>query len=114
MITADHLLNRTVTVERVTTSEDGMAGQQVTWTEVGTQPARIAQPAAGGRGGEVVVAASVEQTLTHRVYLLAGADVIRGDRLTTDTGEHMRVQAVFEPSEPAYRRADCVAPQAAP
>jgi head-tail adaptor len=103
MIAADHLLNTIVAVQRRQVTDDGMGGQQVTWDAIGEQPARISQPT----DEELWVAAREHRDLTHRVYLTAGADVFRGDRIVTAAGIVMGVEAVVQPSEPAYLRAEC-------
>jgi len=108
MITADHLLNTTVELRRRRTTDDGMGGQESEWETVGTLPARVSQPATGGQAGEQVIAAQAARRITQRIYLEASTDVTRGDMLVTVDARELMVEAMVQPSEPAYRRADCV------
>jgi len=109
MITATHLLNTTVSVERrEAATDDGIGGQTSEWVIVGVLPARISQPT----DDEMRVALAEDRRLTHRVYFAPGADVWRGDQIVTAEGVVLFVTAVVEPSEPAYLRAMCAATQA--
>jgi len=101
------LLNRQVAVWRVVRVDDGMGGWEETWDQVGTVRARFSQPSATER----VLADQSQARLTHIVYLLADADVRRGDEIR-DGSRVFEVLATFEPSEPGtYLRADCRARQ---
>ena len=106
-IRANHLMNTTVLVQRREQAPDGMGGQESDWQDLATYPARISQPATGGQAREYVTAAQATRTITQRVYFLPGVDVIRGDRVLTLNGRTLAVEAIIEPSEPVYRRADC-------
>jgi head-tail adaptor len=108
MITADHLLNTTVVLWRREMTPDEQGGQESAWEQVGELPARISQPPPGELQIE---GAQVTRDLTHRVYVQAGTDIVRGDRIVTTTGLVLRVESVIDPSEPAYRRAQCVLTQ---
>lgn len=108
MITADHLLNTTITVRRRVTQSDGVGGQESEWTTLGESPARVSQPPPGEL---LVIAGQTKRDLTHRVYFPAGTDIVRGDRVLTAGGAELAVESVLDPSEPAYRRAQCVLAQ---
>lgn len=103
-------LNTSVTVWRPTLVPDGGGGSTTTLVQVGTERARISQPTAterqaAGRDGA---------RLTHVVYVPPRGDVRRGDELRTPAGKVLDVLAVFEPSKPVYRRADCEERQETP
>ncbi|MDQ0829537.1 head-tail adaptor [Streptomyces achromogenes] len=98
-------LNRTLTVWRPQTAEDGHGGQSTVLVEVGGVRAKVDQPSPTER----MVAASTSSRHSHDVYLLPSADVRRGDELRgTDalgTDQVFRVQAVVQPSTPVYSKA---------
>lgn len=96
-----HLLNRTLTVWRPSSTADGYGGRDVTFAQVGTVAARVSRPAAAER----VVADQEGVEVTLDVYLDLGADVRRGDRLIGD-GQTLEVLAVTSPSKAAYLKAD--------
>jgi head-tail adaptor len=106
-ITADHLLNTTVTVMRRRMTPDGMGGQISEWFEVGEFPARIAQGARSGRDDQTI-AKQLTMAPNHRAYFRFGTDVARGDRILTTDGRELSVRAMLYPSQAAYVRADCV------
>lgn len=95
-------LNRELAVWRRTFASDGSGGRTSVWGQLGTVRARVSQPSAVER----IVAAQAGAALITPIYLLPEADVARGDELRGD-GQVFEVQAVFHPSEPVYRRADC-------
>ncbi|MGX1133187.1 head-tail adaptor [Streptomyces glaucescens] len=102
------LLNASAEVWRETRAPDGMGGWISAWAAVATVRARFSQPSAAER----VVAAQNAAELSHVVYLLASADVRRGDELRRGT-DVFEVLATFEPSEPGtYLRANCKLRQA--
>lgn len=110
--TVAHLLNDEVEVRRPSTTLDAGGGQAVTFVSAGTQRARLSQPSTSTRRNvDEQEADQPHAELTHRVYLLPGADVHRGDDLRHASGLVLRVVTVVEPSVPAYRRADCVSRQ---
>ncbi|MGW4030750.1 head-tail adaptor protein [Streptomyces sp. NPDC004838] len=98
-----HRLNRLLEVWRPETSPDGYGGQTVTYVR---QPVdvrgKVDQPSASER----MVAQQGRAEHTHDVYLLPGADVLRGDELR-GRGQVLRVLAVVEPSSTRYRKAHC-------
>jgi hypothetical protein len=98
----EHELPTAFAVWRTTLVDDGQGGEEETTAEVGQVRGKVNQPTAA----EVVVAQQSGVELTYAVHLLPGADVERGDQLRDGT-DHYRVKAVFVPSEPVYKRADC-------
>lgn len=89
-----------------------MGGWVDGWAQVGTKPVRcrLSQPSATER----TVNDRLEAKLTHIVFLLADADVQRGDELR-QPGRVLRVLETYEPSVPGtYLRADCESRQARP
>lgn len=98
----EHLLNRTLEVWDPTTVTDAGGGQGVTWTLVGTEPARISRPSESQR----VLAERERAWVTHDVYLRPGADVTRGRELR-EPGLTLTVLAVVAPSEALYTKAVC-------
>lgn len=103
-----HLLNSSAELWRDGRTPDGMGGEVNGWALVRTVKARFSQPSAAER----VIGAQNGAELTHVVYLLADADVRRGDELRRGT-EVFEVDAVFEPSMAGtYLRANCKRRQA--
>lgn len=98
-----HLLNRTLTVRRPSTADDGYGGQEGGYvTQPDTVAAKVDQPTETERQ----VAASTDSRHTHDIYLQPTADVRYGDHLyDSATGETWRVRAVLGPSTPVYRKA---------
>jgi head-tail adaptor len=102
------LLNASLTVHRTVRTSDGMGGYTSVLTALGSVRARVSQPSATER----VVAAQNGADLSHVVYLLPTADVLRGDELHR-ASDVFEVLAIFQPSEPnTYLRADCKLRQA--
>lgn len=109
-----HLLNRTATVYRPSSTTDEVGGQTVTLAAAGTVRIKVGQPTAEERmqgdqwGGR----------LTHVAHVLAGADVERGDELevTRVAGSsargRLRVLAVSGNSHDSYRRLELEAYEA--
>ncbi|MDX2623850.1 phage head closure protein [Streptomyces sp. WI03-5b] len=95
-------LNRTLQVWRQTTTPDGAGGQVSTWVMQGEVRAKVDQPSAADR----MLAQQAGSNHTHSVYLLATADVQRGDQLRA-AGQTLTVHAALQPSGPRYTRADC-------
>ncbi len=104
-----HLLNTTVNVWRYTEVSDGMGGWIRTWADLGPVRARIAQPSAHER----TAADKASVRLDAVVYLPPTADVRRGDELRRPGHEPLTVDAVYMPSAPVYKRAECTADQVA-
>jgi SPP1 family predicted phage head-tail adaptor len=93
----ESLLNNTFTVSRRRRSPDGRGGWPIDYVEIGTVRGRLS-PVASRATGEQVVAQREERQITHVLYVAAGADIERGDRvsvgdLTVD------VEGVREPSK---------------
>lgn len=96
-----HLLNRTLTVFRPQTVDDGSGGQTVTLVQVGTVRAQVNQPSAAERQ----TAAQWGSEHTHTIHTPAGADVARGDELRGD-GQTFRVISTVTNSRTTYTRAE--------
>jgi hypothetical protein len=106
-IEVTHWLNRTIGVFRRQPTPDGMGGQVVDWALVDSIPGRVSMPA----GGAIPVMTDAQQTYSrspYRVYMLPGSEVQRGDRLVdATTDRELVVEAVTQPSEQIYLRAEC-------
>ena len=87
------LLNNVFTVERRTRTPDGQGGFEIDRVTVGFVRGRI-RPA---NTREREVAASEERELSHVLYVVAGANIGRGDYVTT-RGITFEVMGVREPS----------------
>lgn len=98
----DGLYNKYAEVHRRASASDGAGGWVITWQPVGHTRARRSQPSAA----QQVLAQQAGSRITDTWYLPPGADVWRGDRLIVGDLT-FEVEAVVEPSEPIYRRADC-------
>lgn len=88
------MFNQTLSSTRLTRARDGAGG----WTEA--QTPRLAGVACASRPAgprEETIAAQLQATVSHVVYLLAGTDVQRDDVLTLSGGLAGRVIAVLEP-----------------
>lgn len=104
MSTFASLLNNTFTVERRDRLPDGQGGWTITYAEVGTVQGRICPSTSKER----VVADSEEQQITHVLYVVAGENVARGDRVTCDDLT-VEVLGVREPSEADHHwEIDCL------
>lgn len=107
-----HLLNRTLTVHRIDSSaDDGMGGQTVSRSQVGTVRAQVNQPGAEDR--ERILAQQASANLSHIVHVPNGADVHRGDQLGGDLpsdvpdGARLRAIVVLSNSRDTYLRVEC-------
>lgn len=100
-----HTLNRTLTVHRPQTGDDGHGGQTTVLAQVGTVRGKVDQPSPTER----LMAVQGESRHSHNIYLLPRADVRRGDELRgTDAlgnAQVFRVQSVVQPSTPVYSKA---------
>lgn len=98
-------LNRTLTVWRETTTDDGAGGQETTVAQVATVRGKVDQPSPTER----LIAQQAGSRHSHNIYLLPRADVQRGDELRgTDAlgnAQRFRVQSVVQPSTPVYSKA---------
>jgi len=98
------LLNNTFTVERRARTGDGQGGWTITYIAAGTMYGRIRPATANER----VVADAEQEQITHVLYVLAGEDIARGDRVTC--GElTVEILGVREPSEAGHHyEVDCL------
>ena len=104
MTVFESLLNNTFTVARRDRAPDGQGGWAISYEAIGTVEGRI-RPASGS---ERDVADREERQITHVLYVLAGEDVARGDRVTC--GDLVvEVLGVREPSEAGHHyEIDCL------
>lgn len=86
-------LNNLFTVERRERTSDGQGGFVLSYVEIICVRGRI-RPASGR---EREVAASEEREISHILYVLAGTDIERGDRVTCDDLT-VDVMGIREPS----------------
>jgi head-tail adaptor len=104
-----HLTHTLLTVHRPTSTDDGMGGQTVTFSEVGNIRAQVNQPTAEER----MLAQQAGVELSHVLHAVAGVDVRRGDELAGDlpsgvAADHrLRVAAVVSNSRSTYTRIEC-------
>ena len=100
----ESLLNNTFIVERRVRASDGQGGWTISYSASGTMEGRI-RPATSN---ERVVADAEQQQITHVLYVLAGEDIARGDRVTC--GDLVvEVLGVREPSEAGHHyEVDCL------
>lgn len=98
------LLNNDFVVERRRRTTDGQGGWSIDYVEQGTVRGRI-RPASSA---EREVADREERRISHVLYVVAGEDIVRGDRVTT--GDLVvEVEAIREPSEAGeHWEIDCV------
>lgn len=104
MTVFESLLNNTFTVERRARVGDGQGGWTITYIAAGTIYGRIRPATANER----VVADAEQEQITHVLYVLAGEDIARGDRVTC--GDLVvEVLGVREPSEAGHHyEVDCL------
>jgi len=100
----ESLLNNTFIVERRSRTDDGQGGWTIEYSVSGTVEGRI-RPATSN---ERLVADAEQQQITHVLYVVAGADVARGGRVTC--GDLVvEVLGVREPSEAGHHyEVDCL------
>ena len=98
------LLNNTFTVERRARTGDGQGGWTITYIVAGTMYGRIRPATANER----MVADAEQEQITHVLYVLAGEDIARGDRVMC--GDLVvEVLGVREPSEAGHHyEIDCL------
>jgi len=100
----ESLLNNTFTVERRVRVGDGQGGWTITYIASGTMYGRIRPATANER----VVADAEQQQITHVLYVVAGEDIARGDRVTCDDLV-VEVLGVREPSLAGHHyEVDCL------
>lgn len=93
MTVFESLLNNLFTVERRRRSPDGRGGWAIDYVQIDPMLGRI-RPATSR---EREVAQLEEREITHVLYVVAGSDIARGDRVTGD-GLTVDVRAIREPS----------------
>lgn len=92
-----------VAISRRQRSPDGQGGWPFTYEAVGTVRGRI-RPASSS---EREAAQKEERQITHVLYVVAGTDIERGDRVTVD-GLTVDVEAIREPSRAGHHlEIDC-------
>jgi head-tail adaptor len=100
-----HRLNRTLSVYRPQTADDGHGGETTALNLVGTVRGKVDQPSPTER----LMAAQGESRHSHNIYLSARADVRRGDELrgsdALGNAQVFRVQSVVQPSTLVYSKA---------
>lgn len=97
------LLNNDFTLARIQRTPNGQGGWEIAYTASGTVRGRL-RPASGA---EVIAAQQEGYTLSHVLYVAAGADIQRGDRVT-GAGQEVYVAGVREPSTSAHHlEIDC-------
>lgn len=102
------LLNNDFTLERVQRTPNGQGGWEIGYVSNGTVRGRL-RPASGA---EVIAAQQEGYTLSHVLYVAAGADIQRGDRVA-GAGQEVYVAGVREPSTSAHHlEIDCSNSQA--
>jgi len=92
-----HLLNKTVTIDRDTTTSDGFGGNTRTPTTIATVRAKIDPASARDRS----VANRDADRVTHTGYFEAGVDVIRDDVVTEGINK-FKVLSLLPPSSPDH------------
>lgn len=100
----ESLLNNTFTVERRARASDGQGGWTISYSASGMMLGRIRPATANER----VVADAEQEQITHVLYVLAGEDIARGDRVTC--GDLVvEILGVREPSEAGHHyEVDCL------
>lgn len=99
----ESLLNNTFSISRSRRTPDGRGGWAVDYVEIGTARGRI-RPASSS---ERESAAQEQRLITHVLYLPAGTDVARGDRVTLGALV-VDVEGIREPSRAGHHlEIDC-------
>lgn len=97
------LLNNDFTLARIQRTPNGQGGWAASYVANGTVRGRL-RPASGE---EVLAAQQEGYTLSHVLYVAAGADIQRGDRVDGG-GQTVYVEGVREPSTSAHHlEIDC-------
>lgn len=90
---ADAALDKTLTVQRATLSDDGAGHKSQTWATVHTVSGNLAQPSGGLLENYGYL---VGTTATWLVRVAAGTDILVGDRLLVG-GQTLLVQVLLQP-----------------
>jgi SPP1 family predicted phage head-tail adaptor len=94
MTVFESLLNNAFAIERRVRTHDGQGGWTITYQAVGTVRGRIRPASVAERD----LAQAEQREVSHVLYLVDGADIERGDRVTV-TGElTVAVLGIREPS----------------
>lgn len=103
----ESLLNHTFAIYRRERTSDGQGGWTITYVAHVSAEGRM-RPASSA---EREVAAAEQRTISHVLYVVAGADIARGD-LVTGGGLTVDVQGVREPSQAGHHlEIDCMETQ---
>jgi len=103
------MYNHTFEHYRKTRVSDGQGGWKFPYALLGTVEGRI-RPAF--RAQEDVVASQERAVISHILYVGAGEDIQRGDRMVCDDGLVVDVEDVREPSRAGHHlEIDCVETQ---
>lgn len=94
MTVFESLLNNVALIARRRRSPDGQGGWAIDYVDIGSAPCRI-RPASSA---EKTVALAEERQITHVLYVVAGTDIERGDRVTV-LDLTVEVEGVREPSK---------------
>lgn len=94
MTVFESLLNNTVAISRRRRTPDGQGGWAIDYMGVGSVEGRI-RPATSA---EKTVAQQEERRITHVLYVVAGTDIVRGDRVTVQDLV-VEVEGIREPSK---------------
>jgi SPP1 family predicted phage head-tail adaptor len=101
------MLNKDVAIEHRQRTPDGQGGWVIGYVAGDTVRGRI-RPASSS---EREVAQKEERQITHVLYVVAGTDIRRGDRVTVD-GLTVEVDAIREPSKAGHHlEIDCLEKQ---
>jgi SPP1 family predicted phage head-tail adaptor len=100
----ESLLNNTGSNSRKQRTPDGQGGWSIDYVVVGTHACRI-RPATSA---EKTVAQQEERKITHVLYVVAGTDIVRGDRETVQDLV-VEVDGIREPSKAGeHLEIDCL------
>jgi len=91
------LLNHSFSISRRQLAPDGQGGWLETWVARGSVPGRM-RPATAQ---EIEIARQAQREITHILYVLADADIARGD-LVEGGGVTVEVLGIREPSLAAH------------
>lgn len=113
MTVFESLLNNTAAISRRRRTPDGQGGWAIDYVSIGSVDGRI-RPATSN---EREIALQEERRITHVLYVVAGADIVRGDRVTVLTGAGqaaslplvVEVEGIREPSQAGeHLEIDCL------
>ena len=103
----ESLLNHTFAIYRRERTSDGQGGWSITYVANGSAEGRM-RPASSA---EREVAAEEQRAISHVLYVVHGADIVRGD-LVIGGGITVDIQGVREPSQAEHHlEIDCMETQ---